>query len=103
MKVTINDREIELKYSFRSMMIYEKIAGVSFNPRGVTEIMIYFYSTLLASDKELTLTFDDFVDWVDENPKSLNDFSEWVQSTLAKNSVLNDSDNDSDNDDTKKN
>ena len=44
MKVTIKNKEIELRYSFRSMMIYEKITGTSFNPKGVTEIMIYFYS-----------------------------------------------------------
>ena len=90
MKITIDNKEIELKYSFRAMMIYEKITGASFNPKGMTEIMIYFYSTILASSRDIDLTFDSFVDWIDDNPKSLSDFSNWLTSMLSKNSVLND-------------
>lgn len=90
MKVTINNKEIELKYSFRAMMIYEKITGTSFNPKGVTEILIYFYSSILASDKNINLTFEDFMNWVDGEPTALNEFSTWLTSTLTKNTVLND-------------
>ena len=92
MKVTIKNKEIELRYSFRSMMIYEKITGTSFNPKGITEIMIYFYSSILASDKNIDLSFEEFMNWVDGEPKALNDFSMWLTSTLTKNSVLNESD-----------
>lgn len=90
MKITIQNKEIELKYSFRAMMIYEKIAGESFNPKGLTEIMVYMYSIILASDRELTLSFDDFMNWIDENPNALNEFSMWLTSIITKNSVLND-------------
>ena len=103
MKVTIKNKEIELRYSFRSMMIYEKITGTSFNPKGVTEIMIYFYSSILASDKNIDLSFEDFMNWIDENPNALNDFTMWISSTLTKNSVLNESDGSGDNSNVKKN
>lgn len=103
MKVTIKNKEIELRYSFRSMMIYEKITGTSFNPKGVTEIMIYFYSSILASDKNIDLSFEDFMNWIDENPNALNDFTMWITSTLTKNSVLNESDGSGDNSNVKKN
>ena len=103
MKVTIKNKEIELRYSFRSMMIYEKITGTSFNPKGVTEIMIYFYSSILASDKKIDLSFEEFMNWIDENPNALNDFTMWITSTLTKNSVLNESDGSGDNSNVKKN
>ncbi len=103
MKVTIKNKEIELRYSFRSMMIYEKITGTSFNPKGVTEIMIYFYSSILASDKNIDLSFEEFMNWIDENPNALNDFTMWITSTLTKNSVLNESDGSGDNSNVKKN
>ena len=89
MNVTIHNREINLRYSFRAMMIYEKITGTSFNPKGITEIMIYFYSTILASDKNIALTFEEFMNWVDENPTIFNEYSVWLTSTLTKNSVMN--------------
>ena len=89
MNVTIHNREINLRYSFRAMMIYEKITGTSFNPKGITEIMIYFYSTILASDKDISLTFEEFMNWVDENPTVFNEYSVWLTSTLTKNSVMN--------------
>lgn len=103
MKITINNKEITLRYSFRAMMIYEKITGTSFNPKGITEIMIYFYSSILASDKDIALTFEEFMNWIDGEPKALNDFSVWLTSTLTKNSVLNESDGSGDESTSKKN
>lgn len=103
MKITIYNKEINLRYSFRAMMIYEKITGTSFNPKGITEIMIYFYSTILASDKDIALTFEDFMNWIDENPTVLNDFSSWLTSTLTKNGVMSDSDGSGEDSTSKKN
>ena len=78
MIVKIKDREVEIKQTFRSLMIYEKIANESFNPKGITEIIIYFYSTLLASEPNLTLTFDEFVYHLDNEPNLINDFTNWM-------------------------
>lgn len=103
MKITIKETTIELKYSFRAMMIYEKITGTTFNPKGITEIMIYFYSTVLASKKDIAVTFEEFMEWIDDNPTALNDFSQWLTSILSKNSVLNDNEkSDSKEEDTSK-
>ena len=78
MIVKIKDKEVEIKQTFRSLMIYEKIANESFNPKGITEIIIYFYSTLLASEPNLNLTFDDFVSYLDNEPNSINEFTKWM-------------------------
>jgi hypothetical protein len=45
----------------------------------------------MSSDRELTTDFDDFVDWLDENPDKLNEFTEWLTSNLKKQSDLSNS------------
>lgn len=91
MTIKINEKEITLKYTFRAMMIYEKITKTSFQPKGITEILIYFYSTILAADKDSTLSFEDFMDWIDENPSALTDFSNWLTAIIGKNAYINNS------------
>lgn len=89
MKINIKDKEIELKNTFRSMIIYEKVAGKTFNPEGITEILLYFYSVIMASDKDCQLEFDDLLDMVDENPKLITDFSEWLNKSFRISNYLN--------------
>ena len=78
MKINIKDKEIELKKTFRSYVIYESITDKIFNPKTMSDIITYFYSVVLASDKDINLTFDDFIDWLDENANALNDFEKWL-------------------------
>lgn len=85
MKVNINNKEVELKYSFRSMIIYEKITNESFSPKGLTEIINYFYSTIMASDKTLELGYEEFIDYLDENPEKLTEFNEWLVGMTERN------------------
>lgn len=84
MKVTINDREIALRYTLRAMMVYENIMNKSFTPNGITEVIVYFYATVLASDKDYNLEFDDFVDWLDQNPDAIQQFTIWLESYIKK-------------------
>ena len=70
-------------------MIYEKIVGESFQPNGVTEVIVCLYSTILASKKGIDLSFDDFVDWLDDNPNAINEFNEWLLSIMDKNGYIN--------------
>ena len=59
MKVIIDNKEVQLKYSFRALMIFEKIAGKTFsNITGLTEILIFMYSVIISSDKDITITWD---------------------------------------------
>lgn len=88
MKITINDKEITLKYSFRSLIIYEKIAGKNFEPKTLGDIIIYFYSSVLGSAKDITLTYDEFLDWLDENPTAISDFSSWLGSVANVNAQM---------------
>lgn len=78
MEITINNKTITLKRTFRSLIAYESATGKAFNPKTVTESIMYFYCVIIASDMELELTYDEFMDWLDDNPKALQDFTQWL-------------------------
>ena len=78
MKIKIQEKEIELKKTFRSYIIFESITDKIFAPKTMSDVVTYFYSVVLASDRNLELTFDEFIDWLDENEDALNDFEQWL-------------------------
>lgn len=89
MEITINEKNITLKNTMRSYIIFESITNKTFSPRTVTDLITYFYSVVLASDTDLQLQYDDFIDWLDNNPAVLNDFSEWINQINDINSQYN--------------
>ena len=78
MEITIKNKTITLKRTFRSLIAYESATGKAFNPKTVTESIMYFYCVIIASDMELELTYDEFMDWLDNNPTALQDFTQWL-------------------------
>lgn len=88
MTITINDKDIELKYTLRSMMMYENITGKTFAPEGVSDILTFFYCVVVASAKNYELKFDDFLDVIDENQDKLNEFSMWLTNVVATQNYL---------------
>ena len=78
MEITIKNKTITLKRTFRSLIAYESATGKAFNHKTVTESIMYFYCVIIASDMELELTYDEFMDWLDDNPKALQDFTQWL-------------------------
>lgn len=88
MKVRIKEQEVELRYSMRSLFMYEKIVG-QFNPKTIEEFATFFYCVLCSSNKDIDLTFDEFIDEViDPQPELLNQFALWLSNTMQKNSFL---------------
>lgn len=90
MNITINNKKVELKKTFRSVIAYEQAMKQVFNPTTLSEVIMYFYCVIIASDTELEVTYDDFLNWLDDNPNSLKDFTEWlkmmneIDNTVAK-------------------
>lgn len=78
MEIVINNKTIKLKYSFRGFMAYEQITNEAFKPDGLKSLITLFYSFVMVSDNQLSITFDEFIDWLDENPNKLNDFSNFI-------------------------
>lgn len=88
MKITIKDKEIELKYTLRSMLMYENITEKSFNPETMTDVITFMYCVVVASSQDYSLKFDDFIDELDSKPELINQFGEWLQSSAANNETF---------------
>lgn len=80
MEITIKEKTYKVKYGFKALMIYERIEGSAFTPNSLSNMITFFYSCLLASNSEIT--FDEFVDYLDENPNALNEFAEYLNNII---------------------
>lgn len=78
MEIKINEKTIKLKKTFRSLIAYESATGKAFNPTTITESIMYFYCVIIASDTTLEITYDEFMDWLDNNPTAFQEFTEWL-------------------------
>lgn len=88
MIVNIKDKEIELKYTLRSMIMYENITEQTFNPTTMTDIITYMYCVVVASSKDYSLKFDEFIDYIDENPNIITEFGTWIQEVVNTNDIF---------------
>lgn len=88
MKITIKGKEIELVNTMRTMIMYENITEKTFAPESVTDIIIYMYCVVLASSKDYSLTLDDFIEYIDENPDIFEQFSIWLTDVAKSNGIL---------------
>ena len=90
MEITINNKKVTLKKTFRSVIAYEQATKKTFNPTTVSETIMFFYCVVIASDSELEITFDDFINWLHENETAIKEFTEWlvkvneIESTTTK-------------------
>lgn len=89
MKIIYKEKEYELKWSFRALMIYENITKQTFNPKTLSDVLIFFYSILCSSAKGDTIIFDEFMDWVDQNPTSITEFSQWLAGVFNMQQTMN--------------
>lgn len=88
--ITINGETYGLKYGMASFryLTDKFVEGISFNGTSVNEIgishIIYggYYNNCLVKNEKLTLTFENIVDWVEQNLKNqevLNQINEVVK------------------------
>lgn len=88
MTVRVNDIDITLRYSFRSLILYENIQKKSFNPETTTDVLVFMFCVILSSEKELDFNFNQFLDMVDENPSLVTEFALWLTKEMDKQNTL---------------
>lgn len=88
MTIEIQGEKIELKQTMRSMIFFEKIQGKPFDIINVSDVIIYFYSCILASKKDINLDINDFFDWLDENKEAFQQFNQWLMTEAEKTQQL---------------
>ena len=91
MKVTIKDKEITLKQSFRALIAYEQITNETLNPSTITDMILYFYCVIISSKEfDEPMTFEEFMDYLDEHQELLTDFTTWLTESSKQNQIFED-------------
>lgn len=81
MNITINNTTVEIKQTLRSLLLFENIAGHSYNAKGINDIILFVYCVIVASGKLYDLTYDEYLDWADENPETLAELINFIHKT----------------------
>ena len=89
MEITIKEQTYKVKYSIRSLFIFEQLTGKTFTLETLLDQYIFFYSMILANNPESTLTFDQFIDECDEDFTLVTNLQKYVSDVFAKQAQLN--------------
>lgn len=86
-KIKIGDREFTAKMSMRTMITFEKLSGHSIDLISTLEdAIMLFYASIKRSAGELT--YDQFLDLIDEDMEALNEFTQWAMvGTVGKKQI----------------
>lgn len=77
-KIKINNKEYNIKYSLRALFIFETITQKPFELKTMLDNYVLYYSMILASNKECDLTWDQFIDAIDQDPTILTNLQETI-------------------------
>ena len=50
----------------------------TFSLNTVTDQLVFFYSVIIANNKDAKITFDEFIDLIDEEPGASQYLNEWL-------------------------
>lgn len=88
--ININGKDYKVKYTIRALFIFEQITGKAFKLETMLDSYIFYYSMILANNKDQVLQWEEFLDALDENPKLLQEMEKVMKEEDGKNSLFND-------------
>ena len=88
--ISINNKDYNIKYTLRSIFIFEEITKKGFEISSTLDQYIFFYSLILANNKDFQMSFDEFIDFLDENPEKIRDFTNFLISEKKINDQFED-------------
>lgn len=74
MEITIKEKTYNIKYSLRSMLIFEQIKKSAFKIETMLDQFLLLYCMILANNKDVELTFDELLEVLDNDPSLINSF-----------------------------
>ena len=80
--VSIHGREYRLHYGLRSFFVYESITGKPFEAGKTINLYTLEYAMILASNKDVTLEFTEFIDACDEDQSIFITFMELMNDAI---------------------
>lgn len=76
MKVTIKGKKYEIRFSLRVLFKYEEVCGHIFEGKRLQELYMLMHCALLALNEDYTLTFDELIDYCDEDKSVFETFQQ---------------------------
>ena len=86
--ILINGKEYKIKYGIRAMLISEQITQKPFSLDNMNEQLVFLYACLLAADNELTMSYEEFLDAVDEDMSIIIRFGKYLSDQQKKESNI---------------
>lgn len=94
-QITINGKNYNIKYSLRALFIFEQITNKSFEIKTLLDNYIFFYSMILASNKDKEpLDWDEFIDALDNNPNLMTDINDVIENQQKIDKLISQGDGD---------
>lgn len=90
--INIKGKEYNLKYSVRSLFLFEQITKKSFKIETLLDNYIFFYCIILANNKDNPIEWDDFIDAIDDDATLFSRMTEIIAKQQKKNELLEDDD-----------
>jgi len=86
--ITINGKEYNVRYTLRALFIFEQITNKPFKIETLLDNYIFFYSIILASNKDKVLDWDEFIDELDRNPKLYTEITNVINEQQKKDDIF---------------
>lgn len=86
--ITINGQEYNVRYTLRALFIFEQITNKPFKIETLLDNYIFFYSIILASNKDKVLDWDEFIDELDKNPKLYTEITNVINEQQKKDNIF---------------
>lgn len=86
----INGKNYELKYSLRSMFIWEEMVGKPFEIKTLFDTYCFCFSCIIANPDNPGLEFNEFIDACDENPLLIQEFNDFLAKEMSSRSTTDD-------------
>ena len=90
--IRINNKDYKLRNSIRCLFIFEQITKKAFKIETLLDNYIFFYSMILANNKDCSLKWDEFIDAIDNDPNIFLEMSEIITEEQKKNELFADGD-----------
>lgn len=87
-EIEINGKNYKLKYTIRSLFIWEQITGKSFKIENMLDNYLFFYSMILANNPDNILSWDDYINAMDEDPMLFKRMSDIIEEQQKKDNLF---------------
>lgn len=87
-EIEINGKNYKLKYTIRSLFIWEQITGKSFKIANMLDNYLFFYTMILANNPDNILSWDDYINAMDEDPMLFKRMSDIIEEQQKKDNLF---------------